>query len=528
MAENQLSRKLDEMTPCGLFQSLKVSEARWRALIETTQDWVWEVDTTGHYTYASPRVRELLGYAPEEVVGKTPFDFMPPEERARVLQAFTSALIRRAPFQGLENINQRKGGSLVVLETNGVPFFDEKGNFAGYRGIDRDITERKQRETVLRRKSEELEAIFSNTHILIAVLDHEFNFLRVNSSYAAMTGLTVESLIGRNLFELYPHEESERLFRQVVMTGESSSITAKPFEFPERPELGTTYWDWALSPLKDENGGVEGVILTLIDATEREQQRRAVEVVYWRSQALLEQRVRERTAALEAANRELEAFSYAVSHDLRAPLRVVNGISSALQEDCAGALDDLGRMYIERIQRATLRMSELIDGLLNLSLIYRTEIHAQQVDLTALARDFIEHLREEEPVRTAAIQIEDGLTALGDTALLRLLLQNLLGNAWKFTALRPDASIYFGRECAQGRDVFVVRDNGVGFDMNYVTKMFQPFERLHGRDEFEGTGIGLATVRRIVERHGGAVWAQGAPQQGAAFYFTLSASPAEH
>ncbi|HEY0635034.1 MAG TPA: PAS domain S-box protein, partial [Gammaproteobacteria bacterium] len=233
-AEADIASSSEQNAPDALLRALRESEARWRALVENTQDWVWEVDKRGRYTYASPRVREMLGYEPEEVVGKTPFDFMPHGERERVLEGFTAALAHHAPIQGLENINQRKDGSLVVLETNGVPFFDEAGAFAGYRGIDRDITRRKWNETQLRRKTEELEAIFANTHILIAALDREFNFLRVNSRYAAMAGKEVESLLGRNHFELYPHPENEQLFRQVVESGVPYSVSAKAFEFPDQ------------------------------------------------------------------------------------------------------------------------------------------------------------------------------------------------------------------------------------------------------------------------------------------------------
>lgn len=515
--------ELATCTPDVYLRALQASEARLRALVEHTQDWVWEVNEQGRYTYASTRVREMLGYTPEEVLGKTPFDFMPPEERARVLELFTNAVARRAPLQGLENTNQHKDGSLVVLETNGVPFFDNQGNFAGYRGIDRDITKRKRIETALRRKSDELEAMFSTTHILIAVMDREFNFLRVNKAYAAVVRRDEESLIGRNHFELYPHEEHERQFRQVVETGEPCSVIAEPCKHPGLPLSDTTIWDWTLTPIKDADGCVEGVVLTLIDTTERERQRQAAEAAHWQAQAQLEQRVRERTAALEAANRELEAFSYAVSHDLRAPLRAIKGFSLALREDYAGVLDDLGRVFLERIQYATLRMSDLIDGLLNLSVISRTELQRQPVDLSALAHDIIQQLREQEPARKLVIDIEPGLTAVGDATLLRLLLQNLLGNAWKFTTCCAEAHIKFGQECLMGHDVFVVRDNGIGFEMDQASRLFRPFIRLHGQDEFEGNGIGLATVRRIVERHGGSVGAEGSPQKGACFYFTLKA-----
>lgn len=508
--------------PEALFRALQASEERWRSLIENSHDWIWEVDATGCYTYASPRVRELLGYSPEEVLGKTPFDFMPPGERQRVLELFTAALTLRLPFQGLENINQRKDGSLVVLETNATPFFDEKGRFAGYRGIDRDITARKHNEMALRRKSEEMEAMFSTTHIHIAVLDRDLKVVRVNRSFASQLRRDNASLLGHSIFELYPNEELKEIFRQVVISGTPYSAIAHAYEFGTRAAQGVSYWDWTLSPIKDESGDVEGLVLTLVDATEREHQRRAAEAAHRHAHAQLEMRVRERTAALLDANRELEAFSYAICHDLRAPLRAIDGFTLALGEDCDALLDEQGRCYLERIHLATKRMGVFIDGLLDLSLTSRNDLHRQQVDLTALAHNVIQHLREQEPLRHVDAQIEPGLSAFGDPALMQLLLQNLFGNAWKFTARRADAAIQFRQEILHGQEVFVVRDNGVGFAQEQATRLFQPFTRLHARNEFEGHGIGLATVRRIVERHGGAIGADGAPEQGAAFYFTLA------
>ncbi|MCK9994198.1 MAG: hypothetical protein Dbin4_02718, partial [Alphaproteobacteria bacterium] len=224
---------------------------------------------------------------------------------------------------------------------------------------------------------------------------------------------------------------------------------------------------------------------------------------------------------LDALNRELEAFSYAVSHDLRAPLRAIDGFSQALLEDYADRLDDGGRNYLTRVRLAAQRMGELIDDLLKLARITRAEINAGEVDLSALAEEILEQLRQGDPQRAAEIIVAPGMTVQGDPRLLRIAMENLLNNAWKFTAGKTPARIEFGQTGRNGAPAYVVRDNGAGFDMAHAGKLFGAFQRMHDASAFPGTGIGLATVQRIIHKHGGKVWAEAAPDQGAAFYFTL-------
>lgn len=240
-----------------------------------------------------------------------------------------------------------------------------------------------------------------------------------------------------------------------------------------------------------------------------------------RLNAQLEQRIAERTAQLELANRELEAFSYSVSHDLRAPLRSMDGFSQALLEEYAGRLDAQGTDYLRRIRAASQRMAQLIDDLLELARLSRSEIRREPVDLSALARGVAADLQKAQPVRQVNFRIADGVIAEGDPRLLRVVLVNLLGNAWKFTANRSSATIEFSMNRSDGKPAYVVRDDGAGFDMAYAGRLFGAFQRLHGASEFEGTGIGLATVQRIIHRHGGRVWAEGEVGKGATFSFTL-------
>jgi len=241
-----------------------------------------------------------------------------------------------------------------------------------------------------------------------------------------------------------------------------------------------------------------------------------------RHAAHLEQRVAERTAQLAAVNDELEAFAYSVSHDLRAPLRSVDGFAQALLEEYVGKLDAAGQDYLRRVRAASQHMGQLIDDLLNLSRLTRSELRMARVDLSRLARGVASELQTREPERRVDFQIADGVFVQGDRRLLRVALENLLGNAWKFTSGRPQARIEFGAKRDGEEPVYFVRDNGAGFDMAYADKLFGAFQRLHGVHEFEGTGIGLATVQRIIHRHGGRVWAEGTVGQGATLYFTLN------
>jgi light-regulated signal transduction histidine kinase (bacteriophytochrome) len=263
--------------------------------------------------------------------------------------------------------------------------------------------------------------------------------------------------------------------------------------------------------------GIGRFAVVFSDVTER---MRAEEEVR-RLNAELEQRVRERTAELEAANKELEAFSYSVSHDLRAPLRGIDGWSLALEQDYGAQLDARAQQYLDRVRSETRRMGTLIDDLLQLSRFTRADMRRRPVDLTSIAENIAARLREAYPARRIEFVIDPGMSVSGDAGLLEAALTNLLGNAVKFTGPRPVSRIHFGRGEQEGAPVFFVRDNGVGFDMAYSGMMFGAFQRFHKSSEFSGTGIGLATVQRIIHRHGGRVWAEAAVDRGATFYFTI-------
>jgi light-regulated signal transduction histidine kinase (bacteriophytochrome) len=279
---------------------------------------------------------------------------------------------------------------------------------------------------------------------------------------------------------------------------------------------GLRYLEVTASPLKDPNGEIVGGIEIVRDVTGRITAEKEIR----RLNQELEERVIQRTSELEIANRELESFSYSVSHDLRAPLRHISGFSNILRNEHAHQLDSEGLHLLGRIIVGCEKMGLLIDDLLELSYVSRHDVRSRNVNLSAMARKIAENLKERDPQRRVRFEIDDDLIAHGDVRLLEIVLTNLLDNAWKYTALKDEGVIRFGSEHLAARPVFFVQDNGAGFDRSYADKLFTPFSRLHGA-EFEGTGIGLAIVQRVIHRHGGKIWAESAEGEGATFYFTL-------
>lgn len=271
----------------------------------------------------------------------------------------------------------------------------------------------------------------------------------------------------------------------------------------------------------DEIGTLAGgfdAMLAGLEASNRE--RDAAEAALKKSGMLLEAKVEERTAELKLANEELEAFTYSASHDLRAPIRRIDGFSALLEQEC-DSMPPVFRDYLARIRKGCSQMTGVVDNLLTLSRVLRQDVKRERVDLSALAREAAEHLAGDEPGRTVEFTLAEGLAAAGDEGLLREVVENLLANAWKFTSKTAVAEVEFGVLEQGGARVYFVKDNGRGFDMKYAPRLFRPFKRLHSPNEFPGTGVGLSTVRRIVERHGGRIWAESAEDQGATFYFTL-------
>ncbi|MDZ4131783.1 MAG: PAS domain S-box protein, partial [Dethiobacteria bacterium] len=352
-------------------------------------------------------------------------------------------------------------------------------------------------------------------------VDLDGNLTYISPAIERMIGFTPEEILARPLNEFIVQEDFDALFTKLTEelakppAERDISMTMKARHKTKDNRIVDT--EFNASWLFDDQGQTIGVQGSSRDIRERKK----AEAEICKLNEELEQRVKERTIELEAVNKELESFAYSVSHDLRAPLRALDGFSANLQSKYEDILDDQGRHYLNRIHKAALYMSDLIDDLLKLSRVTRTEFNKQQVDLSKLAAEILTALQDTEPQRKASIKIVPGLSALGDFHLLQLVMENLLGNAWKFSANEKETRIEVGRTKIEGEEVFFIRDSGAGFDMAYADKLFGAFQRLHGAEDFPGTGVGLATVQRVIHRHGGKVWAEGEVGRGAIFYFTL-------
>lgn len=355
-----------------------------------------------------------------------------------------------------------------------------------------------------------VDAILENIPNMVFVKEaNELRFVRFNKAGEELLGIPRSAMMGKNDYDFFPKAEADFFVQKDRETLDGKKLVDIAQE-PIQTTRGSRWLHTKKVPICDEHGTPRYLLGISEDITERLQF------------------ISELTAArdkAEAANRELEAFSYSVAHDLRAPLRAIDGFSQALLEDHAGKLDATGQRHLDRIRAAAQRMATLIDALLDLSRVTRAELRREPVDLAKLARIAIAMLERGDPARKVEIMLPDELPARGDAKLLSIVFDNLLGNAWKFTAKAAQPRIEVGCDTVDGDRVYFVRDNGAGFDNAYRDKLFGVFQRLHKATDFPGTGIGLATVRRILERHGGRIWADGEVGKGATFSFTLSEAP---
>lgn len=433
-----------------------------------------------------------------------------------VVSAFRR-LIRPHLFNALGKAPQRllgaaAGGDIlieIVMSVIGESYLDTKERLI--------INQNEQIQTAAERSrmAELFRSLLASAPDAIVVVNNKGEITLVNSQFETLFGYQREEIIGQFVEQVVParFHLKHPLHRTTYFHSPRVRPMGTGLDLHGQRKDGTEFpVEISLSPLHTDEGTL--VTAAIRDVTER----KLTEAKINRLNTDLERRARE----LEASNKELEAFSYSVSHDLRAPLRTIDGFSVALLEDYSDQLDDDGRNYLLRIRTAAQRMAQLIDDLLNLSRLSRVPLNAEIINISSIAQNILKDLQQVEPTRVVDMLITPGLTVRGDPRLMKVVLENLLNNAWKFTAKQEFARIEFGVQEGGADDrVYFVRDNGAGFDMTYANKLFGVFQRLHTSSEYPGIGIGLAIVQRIIHRHGGKVWAEGAPAEGATFYFTI-------
>jgi PAS domain S-box-containing protein len=395
----------------------------------------------------------------------------------------------------------------------GKPILDNDGVMIGVLDTALDISDLILTEQALQEREERFQRMLKVIPDMVSVHDPDMNILYSNwNGFAAVP--PEKQILNTKCYKTY------RGYDQICPDCQAVSVLESKVPFYGELELSAGYWiDLRVIPLLASNGEVEFFVEWVRDISDLKK----IEKELKDFNIELEEKVSERTTQLKAVNKELESFAYSISHDFRAPLRALDGFSASLQTKYDEHLDNEGRHYLDRIRNAAIYMSNLVDDLLDLSRITRRDFKQQQVDLSKLTSEIVVALKVAEPQRKARFKIASDLHVRGDAALLQSALQNLLENAWKFSSKEPQAEIEIGRTTVDGVEVFFVRDNGVGFDMAYAKNLFGAFQRLHKVGEFPGTGIGLATVQRIINRHGGRIWAESEVGKGATFYFTLQA-----
>ncbi|MGE5206609.1 MAG: PAS domain S-box protein [Chlamydiota bacterium] len=470
-------------------------------LLNLAHDAIVVRDLQNRITFWNRGAEETYGWSAKEASGRVATELLHTEFPVP-LPEIRTAVQQQGEWEG-ELKHLTRDGRRIVVASRWSLQRDHHGTPTNVLEINRDISERKHLEEQLRAGQAYTRSLIEASLDPLVTIAADGKITDVNAATEAATGFSRQELIGSDFATYFTEPDNARAgYQQVFRDG-----LVEDYPLAIRPRSGgVTEVLYNATIFRNDAGEVAGVFAAARDITERKR---------------LEDSLRQRTLELENSVAELEAFSYSVSHDLRAPLRSIDGFSQILLEDYSDKVNAEGQDSLRRIRNASQNMGQLIDALLQLSRVMRGELRRESVDLSILALTTAALIQKGEPARQVHFQVENGLQALGDRRLLGVLLQNLLQNAWKFTARTTEPRIEFGSIQKDGKTAYYVRDNGIGFDMTYVDKLFTPFQRLHAKEQFDGTGIGLATVKRVIKRHGGQVWAEGAVGKGATFYFTL-------